>query len=423
MKFDERFLGTLRIYKHRIFNIGYYFLGSVLGMLITMAINPFIALNMTHKDYALIGYYGSYTSLLTPVISLMFATYYSRYFFRLNEAEQIKLRNTLIISLVIFSSAVSLITLMGLYIFFKVTEVSFPFTPFALLSVISIYFGTFYSFRLVDLKLKSDAKGYFRLSLSRSVVAAILAIFFVVVIKGGAFGKMFATALSAFIFAVFDFRCMLTKWEFDKVIFKEALKFSWPLAAAAMLNYFFSGVDRAFLEPLNNVNQLGLYNVAVQITGYLAIFNTTIGSTFQPDILQSIIKKQKTRTIKLLGGITLMNVLPILVFIILAPFLLKILTYNRYTDASDFARILSLRNVSNSIYFSLSTIIIGYGFTKITLWSKILGSIFSFFLIKSLINNYGFDGAAWGQVISYLILSVLSIMFITYKLKVKNVFC
>ncbi len=390
-------------------------------MIINLILNPFIALNMSYADFAITGYFTSFNSLLSPIISFTFISYYSRHYFLLNNSQRERLRNTILIALVWFSLAVSACSLLGIYLYFVIKHVSFPFFPYALLSISAIFLANFYTFKLVDLKLKREAKNYFKLSLCQSVLAAFFVILLVVVIKGGALGKMTAATLPLFFFALYDFRNMLSKWEFDRKFFLDSLRFCWPLSLASMLSYFFSGVDRAMLEPLGDVRQLGLYNVAVGIASYLAVFNTTLDSTFQPDVLQSIAERKKKKTIKLIGVIMLMNTIPILLFIVFAPVLVGVLTFNRYTDAADFARILALKNITESLYYSMSTVLIGYGLSKITLLNKIMGTVISLGLFKFLICKFGFYGAAWGQAFSFLTLAALSMLFLFSKLAMQRI--
>lgn len=416
----KKFIQKLKRQKKNAVNIGFYFMGSLISMMITLAINPFIALNMSNKDYALTGYFASFNSLFTPLISFFFISYYSRRYFLMDENQRERTMNTMLISLLWFSCLISLLSLLGLYIFFRVTHVSFSFFPYALLSISAVFFINFYSFHLVDLRLKKKAKEYFKLSVSRAVISALLAVLLVVVIKGGALGKMAALTISNFIFGLIDFKRLFTKWEFDKKIFKDALKFCWPLVLAGALSYFFTGIDRVFLEKKGDMHQLGLFNVAIQIAGYLTIFNTTIANTFQPDILKSIAERKTKRTLKLFGGITLMNSIPVILFIIFAPFVIKVLTYNRFTDAAGYARIFAISNISSSLYFSLSIVIVGYGFSKITLANRVIGTILSFLMFKVMIENFGFTGAAWGHVFAYLIMFSLSLLFLYYKLKISK---
>jgi len=400
-----------------ITNISYYFFASLIGASIQLVLSPFQALYLEHEDFAITGYFTSFNSLLLPIITFSLISYYSRNFFLLDEKEREKLKNTLVIGMLFFSATISIISIMGLYWFFKINKVNLPFAPYAMLSVSNIFFNGFYTLILVELKMRRDAIGYFKISLVHSLIAALFAIFFVIIFKWGAFGKMLGTALVAFLFALYAFRVLLTHWEFDKTVFVKALKFSWPLTLAAMLNYFFSGIDRAMLEGLDDTKNLGLYNIAVQITGYLALFGTALGNTFQPDIFESIAKRNKTKTAKIIGGLISLNLIPIAIFIIFAPIIIKVLTFNRFTEAADFARVLSLKNITTLLYFSISTVIIGYGYTKITLLNKIVGTIISLLMFRFLIGSYGFYGAAWGQVFSFLLMSFIAFAFLLYKIK------
>lgn len=415
--FLKRIIDKVLSKRNVIANVGYYFIASLVGAGIQLVLSPFKALYLEHEDFAIIGYFGSFNSLLMPLITFSLVAYYSRNFFLLNDQDRERLKNTLLIGLLYFSAAISLLSIVGLYGFFIANKVSLPFAPYAMLSVSSIFFNAFYTFTLVDLKMRRDAKKYFKISLAHALLAAMLSICLVIVLKLGAFGSMLGAALAAFVFALYAFRTLLTRWEFDKNYFISALKFSWPLTIAAMLNYFFSGVDRAMLEGLDDIKNLGLYNIAAQIAGQLALFSTALGNTFQPDIYESIAQRNRKKTATIIGGIMGLNLIPIILFIVFAPFIVKVLTFDRYTDAADYARVLSLKNITNILYFSMSTVIIGYGYTKITLYNKIIGTIISVVMFRYLINSFGFYGAAWGQVFSFLIMSFIAAAFLMYKLK------
>jgi len=414
MKYLNNIDVYLNVFRIKLANTGYYLCATLFGMLISFCINPFMALNLTYNDYAIIGYYGSFNSLLMPLISFSLVTFYAKNYFLMEESKRIKVRNTLIIALLLLSFLLSTISFACLYLYFYYNSIKIKFYPFAILSIYSNLFVSFYSFVLIDLKLSCNAKKYFKLSILYSIVAALLSITFVIYLKLGALGSMGAAFLVSVFFAVLSIKTLFTKWEFDFKVFLSAIDFCWPLSVAAMLNYFFMGIDRALLEPLGDNHKLGLYNVAIQITNYLVVFNNAIGDTFQPDILRSIGENNERKTYYLVGGIFLLNVVPIFIFILIAPYIIKLLTFDRFTDAATFAKILAFKNITTSLYFSLSTIMIGYGLSKMTLVNKILGTILSFVMFKYLIFNYGYLGAAWGQVFSFLILSTISILCLIY---------
>ena len=173
------------------------------------------------------------------------------------------------------------------------------------------------------------------------------------------------------------------------------------------------------LEQTGDQHTLGLYNVAIAVSAHLSLIYVAFANTFQPDIFQAVASNNKKRIVKILGGLNVINAVPIILFIIFAPIIIKIITYGRYVDASAFARILALRNITSCFYFSISSLIIAYGYSKVALSNKVVGAILCLIMYKFIIDRYGFWGAAWGQVFSFLIMSVLSTMYIIYKLKNK----
>lgn len=396
------------------------FLASLVGCAIQLILNPFFSLYLAADDFAITGYFASFNSLLSPLISFSIVQYYARNFYLFNTHDRERLKNTLLVTLIIFSCCMALLSFIGLLIFFKTNNVKIPILPFGVLSVSGIFFNCFYSFMLVDLKMQRNARKFLVLSVINAVVTSFIAILFVIILRWGAYGKMLSTLISNVIFSVYVLAKMLSKWEFDKKMIVNMFWFSWPLTIASMLNYFFSGIDRAMLESLNEMKTLGLYNVAFQVTGYLGLFGTSLNSTFQPDVYESIANKNKKKTVRIILAIITMNLIPIMIFILFAHNILDILTFGRYTDATQYAQILSLSNVSSGIYFATTSILTGYGYSKIVLANKIVGSLLSVCLFVYLINNYGFIGAAWGQVLSFLLMAFIAVFFILYKMR-KNV--
>ncbi|MCD6184322.1 MAG: polysaccharide biosynthesis C-terminal domain-containing protein [Deltaproteobacteria bacterium] len=268
--------------------------------------------------------------------------------------------------------------------------------------------------------MKRDAKAFFKYNLFNTIFYSIIVFLLVILLKLGALGFLTSSLLTGIIVGLYCFFKLVKKIEIDKAILKDALLFCWPLIIAASMNYFFMGIDRAMLEQINDNYNLGLYNVAFGITGYLALFHIAISQTFQPDIFQAVAANNKKKIIKIVGGINLLNAIPIIAFIAFAPLVIKILTFDRFTEASQFARILALKNITTCIYFSMSSIIIAYGYSRVTLLNKITGTVICVVMFKVLISKYGFFGAAWGQVLSFFFMSAISSMFLIYKFKTRK---
>jgi O-antigen/teichoic acid export membrane protein len=414
----NKYLSILKSNLSRIRNVSLYFSASLIQGLVSLAINPLIAMNMSHYDYALTGFFTSFNSLILPLLSLMFGQYFNKHYFKLNSEEE---RNDLAAKLVstrlIFNLFEIVFILMVFYLYAKIQNIGFPVYPYAIITFSTIIFNNIYDFYLLKLKMGKKASSFFKISIINSVLLSGLLLLLVVGFKLGGLGKLLAPLVTSVILCIYLLPKITKKIILDKNIFIDALKFCWPLILAAASGYFLRGFDRALLVNLNDNVQLGLYNVAISISAYLAIFQTSINNTFQPDIFEAVAKNKKKKLLTIIGGINLLNLIPIIIFIAFAPFITKILTAGRFTDAYTYARILALNNVSMTLaYTSMSSIFIAKGYTFLSMTSEVIGAILSIVMFKIMIDKYNFYGAAWGQVISYFLIFIIGILsYFLYK--------
>lgn len=394
-------------YVKTISSIGLYFGASMIPMLINLAINPLIAMNMQPRDYAIVGFYTSFSTLISPLIVFYMLHYYTKNFFEVNEEERQRLKATLIKLLIYFSGILSILSFIGIWIYYYVAGVaeSFPFFPYALLTVFAIPMTGIYSLTTVDYRMQRKSLAFFKISLANGLTLVALNLLFVVAIKWGAFGKLlapFVTNVIFFLYCLYKYRNVLHhKFEWDRS--KKIIIFCAPLTLAAMLTFFTGGYDRVLLERIGNVNELGYYVVGIQIAGYITVFQTSIGATFQPDLFQAIVQRNNKKLLKVIAMLNGSTAIVVFTFIILAPFIIDILTAGRYNESVKYAQIAALSTLTSSLYYTVSQITIARGKTTIPLINKIVGSVLCILMFNILITRYEFVGAAWGLVLSYII--------------------
>ena len=182
-----------------------------------------------------------------------------------------------------------------------------------------------------------------------------------------------------------------------------------------MLTFFSSGYERVILERTGDLVEMGIYVVGATIAGYIGVFSTSINDTFQPDIFQSIVKKDYKRCFKVISVKIALISIVVIAFIATAPFVIDILTAGRYTSSLGYAQIVAVSSVTSMLYYSFSQVTIAMGYTSITLTNKIIGSILSVIAYTVLINKYGATGAAWGVVLSYIFFFIGNIILVTIK--------
>ena len=277
-------------------NAGLYFLSSIFSAIIGVLLNPFLAMNLSEYDYAILGYYSSFNLLLIPLLHCCLITYYARQYYFIDEDRREKMGNTILIAINAIGLVSLVVFLVVFYFIIKKSNISIPFVPYAILTFVQLFISNNTTFYLTKLRIQREAKGYAKLTIVNSVITSALVVLLVVVLKTGALGKLIATLFATIIFAAYSFKKSLTKWEFDKIIFKDGLKFGLPLTISALFWYFATGVDRAFLGPLGDNRMLGIYNVAISIAAYMQILFTTLSSTFEPDIYQAMSQKNTKKT-------------------------------------------------------------------------------------------------------------------------------
>lgn len=399
-------------------NSGIYFFSSLLVAIIGVVLNPIFALHLEHLDYAILGYFSSFNLLLVPLLNFSLFSYYSRYYYFIDEEKKGKLANTVLLSSIIIGFF-SLVLFTGVfYLLFSRQQNSFPFFPCAILTFLQLYVANITNFYLIKLRVQRRAKQYAKVTLAQCFMVSFLSLFLVVYYNLGAEGKLYGMLIASIPIAIYSLKKSITGFSIDKDILREGVKFSLPLTVSALFWYFLTGVDRLFLEQLGDNKALGLYNIGLSIANYLTIFYTTVSNTFEPDIYQSIAQHNKKKLLIIMfvivGSVAFFNIL----FIILAPFVIGLLTANRYVESSSFAQILALHNIAMAVYYMVVKLLVGYGYVKVEMQVRIIGATISALMFYLLIARWGYYGAAWGQVFSFILLAIIGLIAFMIKRKI-----
>lgn len=407
-------------YKLYIKNLTVYFGASLIPMIVSVLTNPIFAYFLSPEDYAIIGYYASFNTLMSPFILFYMLHYYQKMYFTCNDEEREQLKALIFQSLFYFSFFLLIIALIGIFIYtvFISPNEDLPYFPYGILALLPCWFTNFYTFMCVDLKMERASKAYFRMNILNMTATVGVSLILVAVFKLGASGKLLGTLIGACVmfFIVFFKWKKYLKQKFDKIQFRKMLIFCTPLVIAAMLGFFSNGYDKVYLERIVPIETLGYYSVGFTIAMYLAVFSKAIGDTFSPDIFQSIVQRQYSKCFKIVFVQIALILVIVVIFILLAPYIVYLLTAGRYVDSVPYVQILSLSAVTSCFYYALSQIVVASGLTKITLLNKVLGSILCVVLYSVFISRWGATGAAWSVVLSHLIFAVgIIFIMIIYK--------
>lgn len=414
-------ISGLKNFRSQLFNLSFYLLASIISSAVSILINPFLALNLSPEDYAIIGYYTSLNVLFLPLLSFSLHTYYARKYYLVSEDMVDKIRNN-ILSFQMVGGIVTLLLILIIFnIYAKSVDLTLAVFPYLYLSAFTVFFMNFFRVLMIDRRISGKAKSFFKFSMINLFLTVSLALFFVVFLKYGAIGRLSGTFLAAICMGALALSSLKFKFSLDKKILKEALTFSWPILLSAILYFVFEGFDRILLERIDDSRTLGLYNVAFQITAYVGVFGTAIIQTFEPDIFKAVSEKNIKKALTYMVLITILVGFGCIIFFFLAKPVINLLTYGRYVESVPYAKVLVFRNVAIVLALVSSDIIIALGFPKVELLNRIIGSLLAFIVFYLLIEEFSFYGAAWGQIIVLLLMALISISFIFYRMfKTKN---
>lgn len=394
-------------------NLLTYFGASLIPMALSLVANPFIAKNMAPEAYAVSGYYTSFSSLISPIILFYMIHYYIKEYFRVDEAGRKQLLATIAKALIWFSGIVSVLCFAALFGFLVLTNDagSMPIMPYLGLLVFSLPLTGLLNLQLAKCRMEKQSRSFFILSVSNGVLNIACTILFVVLMKWGAFGKL----LGPLVCNLIVFVCML--WLHRDALrtptrladFRRIFVFCLPLTIGAMLGYFFGGFTTTYLESVGQMREYGIYIVGASMAGYLTTFSTAINNTFQPDIYESVIKKQWKRYIRVVVMQISLVFAVSLLFILVAPYVISLLTAGRYVDSTPYARVLALCTVTSSIYYLINNYSITTNKPKLYLYTTVLGAAFMAVAVPMAVDRWTFMGGAWINVVSYMVFALINL--------------
>lgn len=407
-------------------SIGTYFAASLIPLFLNLVSNPLVASNMSAEDYAIVGYFKSYNTLVLPLVLFYVLHYYTKRFYELEESRRVELKAYIFKFLIYASAFIGFISVLFIYFYTCLfnTGSKIPLFPFVWISIMSLPLTGIYSLTLVDYKMDRKSQSYFIISVLYAFLTVGLLLLFVVVFKMGALGNLLSIFLTNACF--FCLCCYINRDLFRIQVnlnkYKPILIFCLPLTIAATLGFFSNGYDRVYLERLGDVNELGFYVVAFSICNYLHVFSDAVGNTFQPDIFQSLAIRNLRRYLKFCSIVIVANAVVVMIFIPLSPLIVDILTAGKYIYSAHYMKILAVSSFCSAIYYVVSQFTVAMGLTNITLYNKILTSVMSVLIYKYAIDLYGFDGAAWGVSASFIVSTLGNLLFIAiYRNKLKRI--
>lgn len=403
--------------------ISLYFGASAIPLVLTVIVNPVIAMNMSPRDYAITGYFTSFNSLLTPLIQFYLIGYYLKQFFRIERSERITLYALIFKNLIYLSAIITVLAMALLYVYIDLIYPLdiFPVLPYLFLAIAPLPLAGIYNLRLADLRIRRKNGAYFRLSVAHGITGILATLLLVAVFHLGAIGKLSATLAVELIFFITLIIASRRIQSIDThgISMRPIILFCAPLVAGAMMQYFADGYTATYLERLGNVTEYGLYIVGASIGSYILVFSCAVSAIFQPDFYHAIANNNRIALLKTLTAEFSIIFMVVTIFIILAPYLVNVLTAGRYTASTCYARITSLGAITSAIFYRINSLSIAKDHKTFYLLTTLTGSFVIISTMPLVTRYHGYIGGAYLKATSYLIFAIINIILlkVTYQRK------
>lgn len=217
---------------------------------------------------------------------------------------------------------------------------------------------------------------------------------------------------------------VFARFPLDRAFFLKILAYSLPLFPTSLVGYFSgSYLDAIFVSRYLSTSDLGVYAVAIQISGIALQIPTLANSLLTPLIITLEKEEQSNRMIRymkdVLPSIVLSWGLVCSVASFLAFFAISPIFGANFAEAAEpFWILLAGSCACLPVLLGYSAVSHAISATYISMWSAILAAlgnvVFNFLLIPS----FGLVGCAWATVLAYFLSSVAYAVLLRRKERV-----
>ena len=234
--------------------------------------------------------------------------------------------------------------------------------------------------------------------------------------QGKFFGELLASLTVGFITIAYFKRNRLLSLRSQKYHFREVTKYCSPLVFHLLGLWVMGSIDRIMLVEMKGLEAAGIYTVAYTLGMSLDFIHQALSKVWSPWFYRSILspdKKIKKSIVRFTYSYIFFAVLMLIVFVLTVPHIFDFFIDKRYSQATPVMAIIAL-GYTLEVFRKL---FIGYLFTlnKTTLIAALtfIAAILNIVLNSWLIPNFGIQGAAWATVLTYAVISFITVVVST----------
>lgn len=277
-------------------NSAIYSLVIVLQKCVSFFLLPLYTIFLTPADYGITGVVTSVSSLLAIFTTLGLDSAANRFYYKHKGDTQYisKLYGTIGLFIILCSLAFGGLFIVAHKLIIDPIVGEIPFYPYVLLGILNVIVTPLYLFFQSYLQTIQDGVKFGINAMINFLVQVGLTIVLVAVFKMGALGVLLASLITSVLFFIYVFFAFFRKQDIgiDKLILKEASKYSLPLLPHTLANWSNGTIDRLLVNGIRTEADAGLYNIGRQYSGVMNTISNAINSAYVPWFFDKVEDKE-----------------------------------------------------------------------------------------------------------------------------------
>lgn len=200
---------------------------------------------------------------------------------------------------------------------------------------------------------------------------------------------------------------------------KFAIKFNLPLIPHYFSEYILNQSDRIMIQKICSYTQVAFYSVAYNAGMLMTIITGSLNQAITPWLYQSLDKKNFDKINKVLMSLATIIMLPMIVFITLAPEAIYILAGAKYASAAYVIPPVAGSVLFLFLYTNFANIEFYYDYNKFTMYISMIGAALNIVLNYVFLKMFGYVAAGYTTFVCYLVYCIGHYIFVEHIIKKK----
>lgn len=391
-----------------------YTLTDVIGKAMSFILLPIVSYFLPPSELGIATNFTVLTTLIILLAGLAIVNSIPYFFYEQNKEENVSLISNLLMLCLGLCVVVGGLASCFSQLIFEYLQLSLH---IQLLGVVFVIGSLISSINLILLRLENKPKQFAVLQILQIILHAAFVILFVIVLRGGGEGKIYAEVLVFSIIGMIHLVMMLKKGyislRFQVQWIKRLLRFGLPLLPHSISFWLKSGMDKIFITTYCGLQFNGLYSMAISVSSVYTMLMQSFFNAYTPYLQKRLAGfdggqcyEEKRSIVKQIYMIyALFGVVGILA-IAVCWFIFHYMIDSKYLPAMAYIPLIIMANFIYTFYnFTIEFI---YKVKKTLVMGIITftGSLIQMLLSYVLIKEYGVMGAVYSLLIGNTLITI-----------------